>query len=259
MNSQSAFLKTALTAVAAAEEVLAKYFQQALVVERKADESPATKADREAEAVIREIIQKEFPDHGFLGEEYGKSNTQAEFQWCIDPIDGTKNFIHGLPFFSTELALFQGDEVILGVSNSPLLKRKVWAEKNRGAWLNGDIQLHVSNISNLKQAYLSTGSIKHFEKLNLARRLPHLNQQSLSLRSFGESWSYTYLASGNLDGILEAYTNAWDVAAGSIIVREAGGSITDLYGKPLTEDSHTFFASNSLLHNTILEHLHAKK
>jgi histidinol-phosphatase len=253
----SPFLKTALKAAQVAEEVLLKYSGSKLAINRKSDQSPVTIADQEAEKKITAIITDAFPDHGFVGEEFGSSNTTAEYQWSIDPIDGTKNFIHGLPFFSTEIALLQNGVPILGVSNAPLLKRLVWAEKGKGAWLNSQ-KLSVSSVSELSNAYLSCGSLKHFDQYNLVERLVALNQRTMSLRSFGDSWSYTYLAGGYMDAVFEAHIKVWDVAASTIITQEAGGRVTDLFGKPFTPESTTFFASNGLLHNEVLSLLHTK-
>ncbi len=215
----SPFLKIALQATEIAEEVLLKYSGTKLMVDKKSDQSPVTLADREAEERITAVISKAFPDHGFIGEEYGSSNSSAEYRWSIDPIDGTKNFIHGLPFFSTEIALLQGNTPILGVSNAPLLKRRVWAEKGKGAWLNSQ-QLHVSSVSDLANAYLSCGSIKYFKQYNLIEKLVALNQHAMGLKGFGDSWLYGYLAAGSVDAVFEAHIKIWDIAASTIIVQD---------------------------------------
>lgn len=131
------FLEVGLEAVTSAQEVLLKYFDTDLGFERKLDNSPVTIADREAEAVIKSIIHQRFPDHGFYGEEEGEQNETAEYTWVIDPIDGTKSYMRGLPYFATELALVKQSEIILGISNAPVLKKLLYAEKGQGTLLNG--------------------------------------------------------------------------------------------------------------------------
>ncbi|HBR98442.1 MAG TPA: inositol-phosphate phosphatase, partial [Gammaproteobacteria bacterium] len=130
------FLQKALEAAKAAEAVIHRYANQDVDVTLKGDYSPVTQADVETEHVIREILSSAFPEHGFYGEETGQDNTSAEYLWLVDPIDGTKSFIRGTPFFSTQIALMHRGELIVGVSNAPLYGQMAWAEQGGGAFLN---------------------------------------------------------------------------------------------------------------------------
>ena len=245
------FLEVGLEAVAAAEEILLKHFDTNVAFEKKSDNSPVTIADREAEAAIKQIIQKYFPDHGFYGEEEGEQNETAEYTWVIDPIDGTKSYMRGLPFFATELALVRGDEIILGISNAPILKKLLHAEKGKGTRLNGK-QVNVSTIANIEDAFLCHGSLRSFIPLGQFDHLANLFGNCFAEKGFGDTWGFHYVAEGKIDGIVLAKIFYWDVAAQKIIIEEAGGKVTDMFGQPLTKDSRTVVASNGLLHDQIL-------
>ncbi|MCA9368806.1 inositol-phosphate phosphatase, partial [Candidatus Woesebacteria bacterium] len=203
-----------------------------------------------------DIISKAYPEHGFVGEEYGSDSNRKEYTWVIDPIDGTKNYSRGIPHFATELALFEGDELILGISNAPLLKKRVTAEKNKGAFLNETTQIHVSTISNLANAYISVGSIRYFDSRGKLETLSQLNKDIAGLKGFGDTWSYHFLAEGKLDAIIEAKTNLWDFAATAAIVTEAGGNVTDFNGEPISFSTETLIASNGLLHDSLVQRFH---
>jgi histidinol-phosphatase len=247
------FLEVGLEAVTSAQEVLLKYFDTDLGFERKLDNSPVTIADREAEAVIKSIIHQRFPDHGFYGEEEGEQNETAEYTWVIDPIDGTKSYMRGLPYFATELALVKQSEIILGISNAPVLQKLLHAEKNQGTMLNGKT-LRVSSIANLSDAFICHGSIKSFVPLGHLEHLGNLFGSCFAEKGFGDTWGFHYVAQGKIDGIVLANIRFWDVAAQAIIIEEAGGKVTDMFGKPLTKDSRTFVASNGLLHDQIVSY-----
>ena len=150
------FLETAIKAAEAAQIVINKYYAGDFEIEIKPDETPVTIADVETEKTIKKIILDAFPDHGFFGEETGKVNEDADYNWLIDPIDGTKSFVRGYPFFSTQIALMHKGELILGVSNSPEFKEMAYAEKGYGAWLNGE-KISVSDINTIKHSTLSLG------------------------------------------------------------------------------------------------------
>lgn len=163
IDDSNTFLEVALEAAQAAEKILLKYINTTITVELKSDQSPVTVADKEAEAVIISTIQNAFPDHGFLGEETGLTRERAEYVWVIDPIDGTKNYIRGVPIFGSLIALMKNGEVILGVSNVPLMKELFYAEKGKGAYKNG-IPVTVSTRPTLKESYVSHGGINYFIK-----------------------------------------------------------------------------------------------
>src|SRR5690349_8131061 len=152
-------LKAALDAARAAAEVIRGFYQRNVKTEIKADKSPVTEADVRAEEVIRELLTRRFPSYGFFGEETGKSAMDAESVWLVDPIDGTKSFVRECPFFSTQIALMRGGKFVLGVSMAPAYDEVAWAERGRGAFLNGK-PIRVGKAGTLDAAIVSTGNLK---------------------------------------------------------------------------------------------------
>ncbi len=250
------FLEVGLEAVVAAQEILLKHFDTNVAFEKKNDNSPVTIADREAEAAIKQVIQNYFPDHGFYGEEEGEHNKEAECTWVIDPIDGTKSYMRGLPYFATELALVRGGEIILGISNAPVLQKLLHAEKGKGTHLHGK-QINVSSIKNLEDAFLCHGSLRSFIPLGQFEHLGNLFGNCFAEKGFGDTWGFHYVAEGKIEGIVLAKIFYWDVAAQVILIEEAGGKVTDLFGQPLTMDSRTVVASNGLVHDQLLSFFNA--
>jgi histidinol-phosphatase len=249
----SPFLQTAIKAAKAAEEVINKYYYGTFEVQLKEDQSPVTVADVETEETIKRIILDAFPDHGFFGEETGKVNEDAEYNWLIDPIDGTKSFVRRYPFFSTQIALMKGDELIVGVSNSTEFKQLAYAEKGSGAFLN-DEPIKVSGISALNQVALSTGNLPTLAGKPQWKNLGEIIQKVNRIRGYGDFYHYHLLASGKIDLIIESDVNILDIAALSVIVNEAGGRFTDLSGNALNLDTTTVLAAASdELHQNILE------
>ena len=158
-NSASIFLRTALAAARKAAEISRSYYAGNFTVTTKEDLTPVTQADVECEQAIRQIILDEFPNHGFFGEETGRTRADAEYLWLVDPIDGTKGFVRQYPFFSTQIALMHDGEIVLGVSSGTMMDELAWAEKGEGAWLNG-ARLEVSSIDDPDRAAVSTGNLK---------------------------------------------------------------------------------------------------
>lgn len=248
------FFSVAMTAVKAAEIVILKYFfQKDLAIELKSDSSPVTQADREAETIIREIIHIAFSTHGIMGEEEKSINPDSPFQWVIDPIDGTKSFSRHRPFFATELALtFKGNPIV-AISHAPVLQRTAHAIKGSGAFINNE-QVHLSKTSTLNSASISISSLKYLFKKGFGGAVAELSQVVRDLRGYGDTWSYHYLAEGNLDGIVEAQVSFWDIAAMWLIITEAGGRVTDLQGNEITAQSTSFAATNGIIHTEMLKH-----
>jgi histidinol-phosphatase len=249
--SRSSFLTTALEAAAAAAEIIRRYYQQNLKITIKADKSPVTEADVEAERVIRAILIGRFPDHGFYGEETGTSAMDAEYVWIVDPIDGTKAFIREYPMFSTQIALMHRGRLIVGVSSAPAYGELAYGEIGVGAWLN-DERIEVSGVDTLESAALSTGNLK---TLATGPRWPAVGRMigRLSrIRGYGDFLHYHLLASGRIDAVIESDVNILDVGACAVIVEAAGGRFTDLGGQPLTLESSSVLATNGPLHATIL-------
>ena len=248
---KSEFLKTGLEAAKKAEEIILKYYSDEIRAELKEDMSPVTVADREAEKAIIEIIRLKFPDHSILGEESGSSDSASEYLWIIDPIDGTKNYMRKIPLFATQIALMKDGEVIVGVSNAPALKELLYAEKGKGAYCN-DRQIHVSKIDMLNKSYMSFGGLRHFEKKNLVDNLLVLVNSTQGHRGIGDFWSYHLLAQGKIEIMIEADTKIWDIAALSIIVREAGGKVTDIKGGTVGKETTSIIATNEIVHDEVL-------
>jgi histidinol-phosphatase len=151
------FLEAAKTAARTAAEIINRYYRTQIAVERKADNSPVTRADVESEKAIRQLLESRFPDHGFYGEETGRSDRSSDFLWLVDPIDGTKSFVRNYPFFSTQIALMYQDQIIVGVSSAPVFDELAWAAAGSGAWLNGR-QIQVSDIRTIGEASISTAT-----------------------------------------------------------------------------------------------------
>ncbi len=238
------YLKVALDAAREAEAVVRYYHERQLEVMTKEDLSPVTVADVETEKKIKEIILGAFPDHGFYGEETGRSNNDSPYTWLIDPIDGTKSFIRDYPFFSTQIALMFDNEIIVGVSNGMMFNELAWAAKGRGARLNGEV-IHCSDIESLTAASLSTGNIKTLAQNPAAwQGLATLSTQVNRTRGYGDFYHYHLLASGKIDIIVESDVNILDIAALSLIVTEAGGCFTDLQGQSPALDTTSVLASS---------------
>ena len=248
----SKYLDVAIEAVKIAEKVIIEYYDSEKQIATKADNSPVTIADKMAEAKMREYILAHFPEHKVYGEEGEKSaNEQDEFVWVIDPIDGTKNFIRGIPLFGTLLALMKDGEVVVGVSNMPFINECMYAEKDGGAFLNGK-RVRVSSVENIQEAYCSYGSTKYFTQRGLREKLLGVTERMRWARGIGDCWSYHLLAQGKLDSMVEAHTKLWDVAPLKLIVEEAGGKMTQIDGSPIDFSTATALASNGLLHEEML-------
>ena len=252
----SSYLDKAREAADAAEAVILKYFGKGVDVQLKGDMSPVTQADIETEEVIRSILSEAFPEHGFFGEETGKSQADAEFLWLVDPIDGTKSFVRDTPFFSTQIALMQKGELVVGVSNAPAYKQQAWAAKGEGAFLNGEA-IQCSDITDWPNVSLSVGNLKTLAGdakgwASYGELVTKVNR----LRGYGDFCHYHMLAAGQFELVLESDVNILDIAALSVIVHEAGGVFTDLSGQGLDLDTTTVLAAgSSALHEAALAHM----
>lgn len=247
---QSRELRAALEAARAADAVIAPLYRANVAVELKSDRSPVTEADRRAEQVIHEVLSRHFPDYGFYGEEGGRTRPDAENIWLVDPLDGTKSFVRDTPFFSTQIALLRRGELVLGVSSACVYGELAWAERGRGAFLNGD-RIRVSSTSRLDEAILSGGNLKTLAASPQWGNYGALLQKVNRHRGYGDFVHYHLLARGALDIVVESDVNVLDVAALSVIVIEAGGRFTDFAGRPVGLDTTTVLASNGLLHETL--------
>ncbi len=216
-----------------------------------------TSADREVEAMITGEIRRTHPDHGLLAEE-GTVREGGEYRWIVDPLDGTTNFAHGLPWFGVSIALEHRGTLILGVVSHPPLGEVFLAERGRGAWLSirgGEfVPLAVSATEELGAALVATGLPGRERRRPHLRTLPPFLEQAREVRIMGSAAvGLASVASGRLDAYWEPGLNPWDIAAGVVLVEEAGGRVTDLRGDPLR--SGDILATNARLHPVILETL----
>lgn len=247
--SHSHFLTTAITAARLAEPIILQHFADTSVgmVSYKPDRSPVTLADKAAEAIIANTIKTQFPDHQLLGEESGHSGDSSRYQWVIDPIDGTKNYVRGVPVFSTEIALLHQGQPLVGVSNALGTHTMLYAEQGNGAFCN-DLPIHVSSVNSIDQAYVVFGGLKYFGQVGAIDGLLKLSSDAGSCRGFGDFWNYHLLAQGKVDVVVEAVTHIWDIAALICIVAVAGGMVTDFDGQPISQETTSIVATNGVLH-----------
>ena len=244
-------LEAALAAARAASEVIRAYYQRNPGVRLKADASPVTEADVRSEEVIRATLSERFPTYGFYGEETGQHAMGAESVWLVDPIDGTKAFVRGIPFFSTQIALMRGGRLVLGVSSAPVYGELAWAEEGGGACLN-DRPIRVSTVAALGEAAISTGNLKSLAASPRWQRFGRLIGAAGYLRGYGDFVHYHLLARGALEVVIESNVNILDIAALTVIVREAGGTFTDLEGRAVGLATTSVLATNGVLHQTVL-------
>jgi histidinol-phosphatase len=230
---------------------LGAFRRPSLLVDTKADLSPVTEADRATEAAIRELISRERPADAVLGEEMGTTGSGRR-RWVIDPIDGTVNFVRGLPVWATLVALEVDGVMDVGVVSAPALGRRWWAERGSGAFAarpgeSGE-RIHVSRIANLADAGVSTGCVHHFVDpqrwVELASKVNHD-------RGFGDFWQHMLVAEGALEAALDPVDSLWDNAALQVIVEEAGGRFTDFSGTARA-DGGSAVSSNGLVHDAVV-------
>lgn len=250
---KSPYLPVAIAAVKAAEKIILQHYQSNLAVQTKADLTPVTIADQQAEEIIKQTILKAFPDHTFFGEEGEKVDLENHkgFTWIIDPIDGTKSYIRGIPLFGTLLALLHDGELIVGVSNAPVWGELLYAAKGGGAFANGE-PIRVSDVADVSDAFLSNGRLKYFEDIGKMQQLLAVSRQAKWARGMGDFWIYHLIAQGKVDVMMEGSVKFWDIAAAKVIVEEAGGQMTQLDGQPITFHSTATLATNGKLHASVV-------
>ncbi|MCA9830557.1 MAG: inositol monophosphatase family protein [Dehalococcoidia bacterium] len=243
-----ALLAIALHAADIARDVIMPLYESGVGVELKSDGTPVTDADRRAEAAIREFLARECPDHSVLGEEYGESAGSSMYRWLLDPIDGTKSFIHHVPLFGTLIALERAGDPVVGVIACHALNETASAAAGHGAHLNGR-PIRVSRVTSVAEATVLTTSIQGMQ-IALGDGLDAFLPQPMLLRTWGDCYGYLQVACGRADAMLDPVMNSWDAAALFPIIREAGGTITTWDGQPVVGDSVA--ASNGALHAELL-------
>jgi myo-inositol-1(or 4)-monophosphatase len=221
--------------------------------ELKGDYDLVTAADRASEQLIMKRLKERFPEHGIFAEEGGRAEMHASLRWYVDPLDGTTNFAHGYPMWNVTLALARNDEVIAGVVYDPLNRELFAAERGAGARLNG-ARIHVSRVRTLNDSLLSTGfpSRKRHQNVNI-----HFYYQLAMVthgvrRGGSAAIDLAYTACGRTEAFWEFGLNPWDMAAGTLLVQEAGGQVTGMRGEPLDLHGRYVLADNGLIHREIL-------
>ena len=242
-------LAAAISAVKEAGEVLRGAFGKEHVVTHKGEVDIVTEADERAEAVIRESLLGAFPSYGMLAEEGGGLVGEEDARWIVDPLDGTTNYAHGLPIFCVSIALERAGKVILGVVYDPAREEIYIAQRGGGATLNGE-PMRVSGTEEMIDALMVTGFPYDREEVQVAVNLfGRFAMQTRSMRRLGSAaLDLCYVASGRLDGYYERGVHPWDVAAGALMVEEAGGKVTDYRGRVHNLEGREVVASNGLLH-----------
>lgn len=239
-------LTLALALADAADAITLERFRATdLVVETKPDMTPVSEADRAAEVALREMLAVERPDHGIVGEEFGAQAGGASARWILDPIDGTKNYVRGVPVFATLIGLERDGEVELGVVSAPALGRRWWAARGNGAFADGQ-PIRVSSVRDLGDAHVSHGC-----DWAMTPGVSALAARCWRTRGFADFWQHVLVAEGALDIAIDPEVSVWDVAAVQVVVEEAGGRLTTL-GGDRRPDGGSAVSTNGLVHDATL-------
>jgi len=258
----SSFLNAAVKAAKAAGKIHKRYYGKVRDIRFKSGNqlNLVTEVDGRCEKIIFGLLKKSFPSHTFWGEETGGKLDDANYTWIVDPLDGTTNYAHAYPFFCVSIALVKDGQLLAGVIYDSLRNECFTAEKNKGAFLNGR-RLQVSKVRTLQKSLLCTG----FAYGVLKTLYNFENFQNFVLRSQGvrrdgsAAMNLAYVAAGRFEGFWERGIKAWDMAAGVLLVLEAGGKVTDISGKPFDLLAQNALASNGLVHSQIFKTLWAGK
>ena len=252
-------LEFAVTAAIEAGQHTMRYFRSSgLVVDTKSDQSPVTRADKEAEEMLRTFLAKQCPQDGVVGEEFGTQHGANGYKWFLDPIDGTKSFIRGIPLFGTMMGLECDGEAVAGVIVFPALDEVIFAAHDLGAWwarpTNRDNpkQIFVSDVSRLSDAYVSVTSARSFWRRGKGVAIRRLSEQADVSRGLPDCYGHYLVATGRIEIMIDTVMNAWDNAPLQSIIQEAGGQFTDLQGNA-TIHGGSAISTNGLLHDQALE------
>ena len=247
------FLDTAVEIARESGALLAHFFERRIGFELKGEHDLVTEADRASEKLIVERLRTHFPSHSIVAEEGGGVSNPSEYRWYVDPLDGTTNFAHGFPVFNVTLGLEQQGEMIAGVIYDPTRNEMFAAEKGAGAWLNNR-RIRASQATRLEDSLVATGfpSIKRHKNVNV-----HFYYQLAMLshgvrRAGAAALDLAYVAAGRLDAFWEFGLNPWDMAAGILLVAEAGGRCTDMNGRPVVMRGPHLLADNGRIHDQIV-------
>lgn len=246
---------TAISAATKAGKLLKDRLGKRLKIEFKGSVDLVTEMDRLAEDLIITEITRDFPQHGILTEERAEKKSPSESRWIIDPLDGTTNYAHGFPWFCVSIAYEVSGEVLLGVVYDPMLDELFVAEKGKGALLNGS-PIKVSDTPSLDKSLLATG-FPYDVRTSSVNNLDHFANFAVRAQAIRRAGSaaldLSHVACGRFDGFWEMKLKPWDVAAAALIVKEAGGAMSDFSGKPFSIYGSEYLASNGLIHREMLE------
>jgi histidinol-phosphatase len=243
-------LAFALTLADTADAITMRHFRSPeLEVETKADLTPVSVADRAAEKALRAAIERERPGEAVVGEEFGAEGV-GDARWILDPIDGTKHYVRGIPLWATLVALEREGSIVASVASAPALETRWWASRGAGAFASGR-PIRVSSVATVEEASFSHAGVHSFDKRGLGRGLRTLCERVWMERAYGDFWQHVLVAEGRLDFAVEAAVNLWDLAAVQLIVEEAGGRFSDFVGAA-RPDGGNGLSSNGLLHDEVL-------
>ena len=243
-------MDTARHAVLAASAACLRHWRTQVLVDMKADRTPVTAADREAESAIIDVIRQAFPSHAILAEESGELPGEGG-RWIVDPLDGTRGFARGGSFWGPLVAFEQEGDIVAGAAALPALGETYFGGRGLGAWRDGT-RLAVSTVAEWSQATLSLGELKALLAGSCAAGVKALNAAAASTRAYGDLAACLQLVNGRADAWLEAGVKPWDLAALKILVEEAGGRFSDFQGGPRALETGHAVASNSLLHGHVV-------
>jgi histidinol-phosphatase len=256
------WLAFALACCDTADALALQHFRRDLVIETKPDRTFVTQADTAIERTIRGLISGAYPDHGLVGEEYGEQVGSAGVRWYIDPIDGTHNFMRGVPLFGTLLAVEVDGELVVGVMSAPALGGRWYARRGGGAWATNAVgpdrgsprRIGVSRVGDIADAQVLYSSPLDIEASGEVPGFDALVRAAWRDRGFGDFWGYALVAEGAAEAMVEVGPNSWDLAAPAVVVEEAGGRLTDVHGARSIHNG-TALATNGILHDEVVRRL----
>ncbi len=237
----------AVNAAWQAGRVTLAYFHTDLQVETKPDASPVTIADRQSEAKLRDLIGRYWPEHGILGEEFGRQAGSSSLTWILDPIDGTKSFIHGVPLYAVLVALVDGDSApLLGVMHFPALNETVYAAQGEGCFWNGR-RARVSQVDRLDRALLLASELNNFAERGREGAWQRLLDATALQRTWGDAYGYSLVATGRAEIMLDPAMAVWDCGPLQVVLEEAGGTFSDWQGRPTIYGGEALATNGRLL------------
>ena len=256
MNSLQTLLKSALEWINKTDTIALSYYKHDLDVQFKNDRSPVTQADRAIEAFLREEIEKRYPTHEIVGEEFGESAQRSNYRWIIDPIDGTKSFMRAIPTFSTLLGLEIDGEVQLGVASFPALGERIYAIKGGGAWWVQEkgmppVQAHVSKVASLNAGMVMTTDVSKMASYGKSKAWQAIQKTAKSCLGYGDAYGYLLVATGRAELMLDAAMSIWDCGPLPVILSEAGGYFGDWHGQRTIYAEEAIATTENLLEEVL--------